>query len=400
MATVTKTIGSNDRDYATISAWEADLDNSAIYNAGDDAIGVLYDDSVYEFSAQLTIDNGNTVGLSSVSLTVSESSRHNGTAGTGVILRLTSATTNRIIDMATTNWDNGGVLEWVEVDCNNGQLYNGGIGSSSHTVPAEYATNWFIGRNILVYDGKYRKCCIGTNNTQTRQKVYNCIVYAMTSSSADGADSTSIGNLTNVVCHTYNNTVHNVGQEGTGHNAYGIGIYDGGANVKVQNNLATNTGDQSFNVLNPSNATADHNGSSDTSATGTGSIRNIVPSGTYTSTVVGSENLILLETSRVWASGTDVSSQISTKDTLGTTIIDIWHIGSVMGTLGGRDSGDSTDADGICFIDSSDETVKTGITVSVLPTGKKINRIEQSKGTGLGDILSGRFDDRNYYGAL
>ena len=41
MATVTKSIGTSSRDYSTITAWEADLDNTGIYSAGDDAIQTL-----------------------------------------------------------------------------------------------------------------------------------------------------------------------------------------------------------------------------------------------------------------------------------------------------------------------------------------------------------------------
>ena len=39
MATVTYSIGTSSRDYSTIAAWEADLDNGALYSSGDVAIG-------------------------------------------------------------------------------------------------------------------------------------------------------------------------------------------------------------------------------------------------------------------------------------------------------------------------------------------------------------------------
>jgi len=60
MATVTKSIGVTSRDYSTITAWEADLDNVAYYSSSDDAVGEMYDDS--DFDEQVTINGGSTVG--------------------------------------------------------------------------------------------------------------------------------------------------------------------------------------------------------------------------------------------------------------------------------------------------------------------------------------------------
>jgi hypothetical protein len=54
MPTITKTIGTAGRDYSTISAWEADLDNGAIYTAADDAVGECYNDST--FTNSVTFD--------------------------------------------------------------------------------------------------------------------------------------------------------------------------------------------------------------------------------------------------------------------------------------------------------------------------------------------------------
>ena len=69
MATVTKSIGTSSRDYSTIAAWEADLDNASVYSSADDVIGELYADS--EFNEDLDIDGGGTIGLDSITLTSS-----------------------------------------------------------------------------------------------------------------------------------------------------------------------------------------------------------------------------------------------------------------------------------------------------------------------------------------
>ena len=48
MATITKTIGTSGRDYSTISAWEADLNDISIYESGHTAIGECYPDSTFD----------------------------------------------------------------------------------------------------------------------------------------------------------------------------------------------------------------------------------------------------------------------------------------------------------------------------------------------------------------
>ena len=48
MPTITKSIGTDSRDYSTIAAWEADLANSAIYSSGDEAVGECYNDSTFD----------------------------------------------------------------------------------------------------------------------------------------------------------------------------------------------------------------------------------------------------------------------------------------------------------------------------------------------------------------
>jgi hypothetical protein len=51
MPTITQTIGTSGRDWSTVPAWEAQLDNDTYYDAGDIAIGDCYNDSNFEFSS-------------------------------------------------------------------------------------------------------------------------------------------------------------------------------------------------------------------------------------------------------------------------------------------------------------------------------------------------------------
>ena len=89
---VTKTLGTNSRDYSTISLWEADLDNASVYMEGDEAVGECYNDSTF---SPFNINGGVTIGLKSITLKAAAGESHDGTAGTGVKVQ------------TTTNWRRG-----------------------------------------------------------------------------------------------------------------------------------------------------------------------------------------------------------------------------------------------------------------------------------------------------
>ena len=78
MPTVAKSIGSDSRDYSTITAWEADLSNAAVYTSGDTAQGVCFADSV--FNENVTISDAGSLATY-IELTSASSQRHDGTAG-------------------------------------------------------------------------------------------------------------------------------------------------------------------------------------------------------------------------------------------------------------------------------------------------------------------------------
>ena len=86
MATVTKTIGTTSRDYSTISTWEAGLSDTSIYPSGDHAAGDCYADS--DFTENVNISGS--FDLSSITLTAAFPDRHDGTAGSGVVIKPSS----------------------------------------------------------------------------------------------------------------------------------------------------------------------------------------------------------------------------------------------------------------------------------------------------------------------
>lgn len=84
---ITKSIGTNSRDYSTISLWEADLDNASVYMSDDEAVGECYNDSTL---APFTINGGVTIGLKSITLKAAAGEAHDGTANTGVKVQSTA----------------------------------------------------------------------------------------------------------------------------------------------------------------------------------------------------------------------------------------------------------------------------------------------------------------------
>ncbi|WP_455387614.1 hypothetical protein [Petrachloros mirabilis] len=139
MGTVTKSIGTTPgiRDYSTITAWEADLDNSGVYSSGDDALGECYADS--DFNEAVTINGGGTVGLNSIRLSVAAGQRHTGTENTGA--RIAKSAYGWCIEDAGTI---PVIIEWLEF---------AGLGAAASVGAARpTATNSLTIRNCLGYD--------------------------------------------------------------------------------------------------------------------------------------------------------------------------------------------------------------------------------------------------------
>ena len=113
MAIVAKQIGATGRDYSSIAAWESDLADTSIYASGDDAEGNCYADS--EFSESVAI-NG-TFDLSSITITAAASDRHDGTAGSGVVIK--SAGGSYIMNI----YEPDVTVSWLEINGNDSSAY-------------------------------------------------------------------------------------------------------------------------------------------------------------------------------------------------------------------------------------------------------------------------------------
>lgn len=302
VATVTKTIGTSSRDYSTQTAWEADLDTGAIYSASDVAVGERYNDSA--FNELVTINGGGTVGLASIRLTSASGERHDGTAGTGVRNVRTGTGTVVISNTVVTT------VEWGECNQNgnNGFIVNVSSGGVDHTLRYSLlhgSTGTNGGLNVGSISGTYTS------------KFYDFIVYDITRVGGAGSlngilSSTALG-VNNRGKFFANITIHDVNSTATG-TTYGANIPDS-TGITAQNIVATSTvgggTTADFGVASYSNATADHNASSDTSASGTGSLTSIAASSQYVSTVGGSEDLHLKSGADCIDAGTDLGTSPS-----------------------------------------------------------------------------------------
>ena len=114
MANVAKTIGTVGRDYSTIAAWESDLADTSIYASGDSAEGSCYDDS--DFSESVAINGA--FDLSGITLTADPSVRHDGTTGSGVVVK-PSSPTSYVINVHESNT----TISWLEINGNDSGAY-------------------------------------------------------------------------------------------------------------------------------------------------------------------------------------------------------------------------------------------------------------------------------------
>lgn len=332
MGTVTKSIGTTSRDYSTITAWEADLDNVAVYASGDHAVGECYNDSAFDES--VTINGGGTVGLASVTLTVASGHRHDGTAGTGARITRGTFSDAYIIDIARPTCS----VQWLEVDQN--QNTGGTVGAACKGTESagQTAMDW---RYLIVHGVRYSSSFTRGITAQVDDSVthntINCIVYDIIS--AGNRDAIGIGAATaGRTVNCLNCTVHDVYTNSAGDPAY---CYEFGevATFTLRNLIGTNAvndgafGAGCFSDSSYGTTTADHNLSSDATASGTGSLVSKAAANQFVSTVSGSEDLHLKLGADAIDAGTDLGTTPAgvqydidgrDRDALG----DVWDIGA------------------------------------------------------------------------
>ena len=240
MPTVTKTIGSGGgRDHATIALWDAGLDDASDYDAGDDAVGVCYDDTDFDMPGTFTLDGGDlddgSGDLATVRLTVAEGHRHDGTAGTGV--RVYTSGTKwtwypvALHAIASADGDYDLIIEWIDFDGSNTES-SFGLNSQtagSHAVPCI--------RNCLIGMCQKRWLTATTYDVALLNNIFfNCGV--------NRNFSETIGIYKRGYRHsayTYNNTFHYVRSGSTAGHAkiHGYRHVHNYSETRIKNNLST-----------------------------------------------------------------------------------------------------------------------------------------------------------------
>jgi hypothetical protein len=305
MATITKTIGTSSRDYSTPILWEADLDDDDIYESNDTAIGQIYNDSVFDFAGTYLYINGGWrpggSSLTSITLTVPEDERHDGTAGTGARI-VSSSAHNRVYMRPAVSTENWLTVEWLEVDNNGRDTITVNSSGTSGCVP--------VIRNCLVHNGMrsllqaISRDCRAMNN-------FFFAGGAVDNGTVRGVDidaDQAFGGFVNNTIFGINNNASNA--------AYGLYIRSDDSDGFIKNNIVMGTASTGggspvdIRFRSGSSIDSEYNMSSDGSADNRGS-NNLIDKTSgdqFVSTVVGSEDLHLKTGADAIGAGLDLGT--------------------------------------------------------------------------------------------
>ncbi len=282
-----------------IGLWEADLDDTALYASGDDAIGECYNNVA--FDEVVTVNGGGTVGLGSIKLTVPSTERHDGTGGTGARIVRTGTGNTLVLGVAVT-------VEWLEIDGAN-------QGSQVRSIDINVGSTI---KNMIIHDVTNSSgACSGIDIANVNVDVLNTIIYDVLGTAAGTAGTYGIFNVggTSRTYNFLNNTIYNVlNNNGTGE-AFGMNDLDDVATYHVRNNIIMGTGGtssgtiQDFDFQGSSNIDTDTNMSADATADDGGGSGHLVSKTTanqFVSTVSDNEDLHLKSGADAIDAGTDL----------------------------------------------------------------------------------------------
>jgi len=335
VAIVEKTIGSHSsRDYSSIALWIADLDDNNIYNSGDSAHGICYDDAPFhENSLYFDVDE---IGsdLSEIKLTVADGNRHNGIIDNGVTIypsdTLGAALIN-IIGMSTPV-----TLEWL---CINGIYQDvGGIYSLNSNVNI---------RNCIIHDFYkldnqviYGIYCYASQERTIN--VLNNVVYNIYNRGSNNAIGIYIGGISSTTINVINNTVINIVAISDDYSLVSaycyyfdtVGTSDAVFKNLIGMNASANPGSSyDFSPAISYSADVDYNMSSDATASGSHSLTSKSAEDQFVSVSPYIQDLRLKYDSDAINAGTNIGSSptnvnidISGRDRVAEA--DIWDIGA------------------------------------------------------------------------
>lgn len=306
-----KTIGTTARDYATYTLFEA----AVIAWADVVVTGTAYADSTFDEDVTF---NDNTP--SEIDVTVAESDRHDGTAGSGVVINRSTSGSN-IINLAN-NTTCDTTFGWVELTTSVAKVHPGNRTVGVHCDSGGGGEYRHVHHCLIhglhnSYDGGTGTVIGIRGNSNNREYIFlNNIIYDF---STNGTATSGVAGInfgaTGAATYCQNNTIYkgHVDYSSATGNSNGITCNDN-ANASMQNNIVcdfTNDGSGSaacFATASYSSATVDHNLSSDTSASGTGSKVSKTAVAQFVSITEGMEDLHIIDTSDAVDAGIDLGT--------------------------------------------------------------------------------------------
>ena len=289
--TVTKSIGTSSRDYSTMTAWEADLDNTLVYVSGDDAVGECYNDST--FDETVAINGGSTVGLNSCTLTVANGEKHDGTAGNGVRIVRTANSSYIINNTGSTQTE----ISWLEIDAN-GFNATGMCRGETDSVTSSRL------KNLIAHGQSGASSFNGFLLNRGSSYCLNNILYdCINTLSGGGGNGFKSGSSAE---NWHNNTCYLV-KSGVSHTSgffYGMSF----ASITASNNISVDSGTDGTATGADFTGTSDYSLSSDSSASGTSVLTNKTSTNQFVSIVGGSEDLHLKAGADAIGAGVDLGT--------------------------------------------------------------------------------------------
>ena len=315
--------GTFKRAFSTITLFEAMVDDASpsYWGSSDDVVGELRADSNF---TDATVNFSQKQSLSSVTLSVYEDDRHDGTAESGALWKPT-ANSGHNQGILRINIDNM-TAEWLDISMDSLDSRN-----TNKAIVLAGTNDDNIIRNNLIHDKGGNPGSTGPNvihiiaagSTSDVVYIQNNIVYNIVETSGDH----SVGINTNQwsgTTHIYNNTVYNIDSQGSSKNAYGI-VYGSNANntTNIKNNLVAKMvadgGASNERAFQKSNASSTENASNNLSddtttdatykAPGTNSLQDqTLAQIAFVSTTAGSEDLHIQSSSVCAEAGVDLGT--------------------------------------------------------------------------------------------
>ena len=314
------------RFYSTPGNWNSDLENTGLYSSGDTAKGECYKDSALSQTSILLVgsEGGTTTHITIAILSVAESQRHDGTAGTGYVINMS----NHSIIKLYWDTDSGAsalrkTLEWIDI--NGGELdndtsnfvynYSGGdmnyCGTVSHCLIHGHHTS---------AGGANGYIATALNNHSKNSCAHNNIIYNIQGTAS--AYGISMGESESVCC---NNTVYKIhttqsDSSKTHKSAYGIsnGLEN---NIVMSNNIVgavtSTVADEHYDYYSAGGTQTRNNnisedGTADDYATSTDAITGVDPEDLFVDcTTAGSEDFHLKDGAQALRAGEDLGTSVT-----------------------------------------------------------------------------------------